>query len=804
MANSPDSPPVKPRRRRRWWLRGLGIFLLLLVLAGAGALFWQRTSLPQLDGALRLAGPQAEVTISRSPEGLVFIQAESEADASFALGYAHAQDRLFQMEFLRRLAAGRLSEVVGAQTLQVDKWFRTLGLYRLAEENVRHLQPATLAALESYAAGVNAYLETHDGAWPIGFTLLQIEPEPWRPADSVAWGRIMALFLSSNYKDELLRARLLTLLPQDKVRQLFPGWPADAPTSIDSLHGLERRGTLERLQRVLPWELGPKKASNAWALSPHRSSTGGALLAGDPHLALRAPGDWYLARIDTPGFSQAGATTPGVPFMIMGHNGSVSWSFTTTYSDTQDLFIEEVDPEDPGRYRVGNAWEAFETRRETIRVSGEDEPVVLNVRSTRHGPVISDVVSEAAGLTEEDQVIAMAWTALDPEDRSADGLYGLGKAADVPQAIAALQALASPQQTMVLADRQGSIALVAPGRVPIRKAGDGLLPVPGASGEYDWIGTIPYAALPRSLDPASGYLLAANNKLVGDGYPYLIAAHWDYPDRAIRIAELLAEKEVWTPEEMRRMQLDILSIGARRLMGRLLEAPLPDEASAALDRMRAWDFRMEMDRPEPLIYSAWLKVLEGQLLRNQLGETLAELESGNAWRVFNLLQPGSLWCDDVATTAEESCDQLIATTLETALRELVDIYGDDVSDWQWGQAHEAQFSHPILGFIPLVNDWTTLSLPAPGGQDTINRASSSFSQPMPQSFVDRHGPGLRGVYDMASPDESGFIIATGNSGDIFSEFYLNLTETWRDGGLLRLPADPPAGSTTLTLSPLSP
>ncbi len=795
-----DQTQTKPKRKRRWWLRILVFLLVFLVLSAGGFFVWQRGSLPDLSGETRLAGLEAEVRLSRDPDGLTYIEAENEADALFALGYAHAQDRLFQMDLMRRLAAGRLSEVVGEQTIRTDKFFRTLGLYRLAEANLEHLSPETMAGLQSYADGVNAFLATRSGPLPIGFTITGAEPAPWRPADSIAWGRLMALFLSSNHREELLRARLLGTVEEDKVKQLFPAWPDWAPTSVPTLQAMEQQGLLKEMMEILPWEIGPKLASNAWALAPDRSSTGGALMAGDPHLGLTAPGDWYLVRIDTPELTLAGATSPGVPLVVFGHNGTLSWTFTTTYSDTQDVFIEEVDPDNPNRYKTKEGWREFETREETIEVAGED-PVVFTVRKTYHGPVISDVIEQAQGLYPDDKVLALAWTALQGDDRSAEGLYRLNRASDVPRALSALRDLDSPQQTMILADSRGSIALVAPGRVPVRRSGNGLAPVPGASGEYDWIGEIPYDALPRSVDPESGVLITANNKLVGDDYRYLIAAEWAYPDRAARIEELLKTKEVWTPEDMRLLQLDPMTYGGRRLMGRLLKADLPAEAEAAVSRMRQWDFMMDRDQPEPLIYSAWLRALERQLLADELGEIFVELADGDAWRVYNLLQPGSLWCDHVGTQAVETCDQQIATALTRALTELVDEYGDDVNEWRWGKAHVASFDHPVLRFIPLVNSWTAIQIATPGGQDTVNRASSDYALPIPRAFHDRHGPGFRGVYDMADPDASGFIIATGNSGNIFSPFYGNLVERWRDGELLSLQPTPPGGSETLILKP---
>jgi len=795
-----DSASSRPRRRGRWWLRGLGILVVVLVVGGAGGYAWQQGSLPRLEGELTLAGLEGPVSLSRDGRGLTYIEAGNEADAMFALGFAHAQDRLLQMDLMRRVVAGRLSEVVGDRTVQIDRFFRTLGLYRLAEANLQQLSPEARQGLAAYAAGVNAFLDTRDGPLPVGFNLLGYEPDPWRPADSLAWGRLMALALSGNYKQELLNARLLGMLEEDKVRQLFPAWPDWSPISTAALRALEADGQLRDLARLLPWSLEPKSASNAWALAPWRSTTGSSLLAGDPHLSLQAPGDWYLARIETPELTLAGATAPGVPLMIMGHNGSLAWSFTTAYGDTQDLFIEETDPEDPGRYRVGAGWEAFETREEVLEVSGDD-PVRFTVRTSRHGPIISDAVAEAGELYPAPQVLALSWTALRADDRSAEGLYRLNKAADLPQAIAALEDLHSPQQAVVLADSRGSIGLLAPGRVPIRKAGNGLVPVPGAEGAYDWEGLIPYDALPRQLNPEDGVIITANNKLVGEDYPYLIAADWAYPDRAARLAELLSIKERWSPEEMQAMQLDALTFGGRLLLQRLLLTPLPADAEPALEILRRWDFQMTTDQAAPLIYSAWLRALERRLLYDELGEVVSELADGDAWRVFNLLGNDSLWCDDVGSPELESCDEVIAGALETALEELVKTYGEDPAAWRWGRAHVAFFEHPILRFVPLVNDWTAYEIEAPGGQDTVNRGGSNYVAPFERAFHDRHGPGFRAVHDLGDPEAAGFIIATGNSGNLYSPFYGNLTRLWRDGALLHLTADPPPEAQTLRLLP---
>ncbi len=790
------------KRVTRWILRGLLLALLLLIVAGVGVWIWQRGSLATLDGDLQLKGLVAPVEVTFDANAIPTIKAESEADALFALGFLHAQERLFQMDFTRRLGAGRLSEVAGAPTVRLDKIMRTLGLYRVAEANVAALGPAGRAALESYSSGVNAYLTQHEGPWPAEFYVLGYDPEPWTPADSLVWGRLMALQLSGNYSDEILRARLAQSLTPAQLHQLYPAYPADAPIATQDLAALDRRGVLRDLATALPWDLGPKDASNTWAVAADRSSTGGILLANDPHLALQAPGFWYLARIETPELTLAGATAPGVPYMVIGHNASLAWSFTTTHSDTQDLFIESVDPADPANYLTREGPRPFKTRQETIKVAGA-EALTITVRETYHGPVVSDAVEDSAALLGEGQVLALAWPALLQDDRSGDALYNLNHAGSVPQALAALRDMGAPQQTMILADVEGRMSLVAPGRVPIRNQGDGLLPVAGADGLHDWIGWIPYDDLPRLDDPPSGLLVAANNKQVPDDYPYLIAAEWNLASRAQRIAEVLKSHRTWTPDDMRALQMDSLSIGARALLPRLLAAVAgKPEAEAALALLRDWDFVMDRDRPQPLIYSAWIRALERRLLADEVpAELLPNLQTGNEQRLAALLGPDSLFCDDRATQAVEDCDSIVSLALDDALGDLVKLYGEQPADWRWGKAHQATFEHPVFGYIPILDGLTDYSVETDGGQDTVNRGGSNFAAPPPEAFRHRHGPTLRVVYDLADLDRSTFTIATGQSGNLLSAHYGDFAQRWADGVAVVLVGGATDGGSSLRLTP---
>ena len=785
----------------RWLFRGLAALLVLLVLALAGGWIWQRGSLPTTEGSLALRGLRAPVTITRDDWGIPTIRAESEADALFALGFAHAQDRLFQMDLTRRLGAGSLSQVLGRATVQADRVMRTLDLYGVAKRNLRHLSPEARAALDHYVAGVNAYIDTHEGPWPMEFYILAYRPEVWTAADSLVWGRLMALQLSMNYGQELLRAQLLPVLSAEEIHQLFPAYPADAPVATKDLAALEQRGVLRGLAEALPWMIGPKSASNAWALAPARSSTGGALLANDPHLGLQAPGYWYLARLEYEGRVLAGATAPGIPFLVIGRNDTLAWSFTTTHGDTQDLFIETIDPADPGRYLTREGPQAFKTRQETIAIS-EAEPLRFTVRETYHGPVLSDALPAAAAVVPENQVLALAWPGLLDDDRSGEALFRLNHASDVEEALVALRDLQSPQQSMILADAQGRIVLAVPGRVPIRARGDGLLPVPGANGEYDWVGWVPYEELPRLADPASGQLVTANNKAVPDDYPHLIATEWYFPSRAQRIDEVLREKAVHSPQEMVALQSDALSVGAREILPLLLEMTgEKPEADAALALLRQWDYVMRRDAPQPLIYSAWILALERRLLADQVGELLPELMSGSEQRLRAILAPDSLFCDDTTTTETEDCPTAVRQALDETLAALVRLYGDEPADWRWGEAHVARFDHPVLGYIPVLGDVVAYEVPTDGGQDTVNRGGSSFIPPMPAAFHHRHGAGFRAVFDMANPDASLFVTATGQSGNPFSPHYGDMAPLWQQGQSLTLAGTPPDQGETLTLTP---
>ncbi len=501
----------------------LGVAALALVVGGAAA-GWVWTTLPATKGDFAVTGLDAPVEIVRDKHGVPHIYAKTARDGYFALGFVHAQDRFWQMEATRRLGAGRLAEVVGPRALESDKWMRTLGLYKLAERQFEESSDEVKSALNAYAAGVNAAL-AHGRAWPwskpaIEFTVLGYTPEKWKPADSLVWGKVMATRLGGNWRDEVLRARLARKLAPQRVGQMWPLYPGDAPHTVEKLAALTRDLDLDRLDRLAAAVTDPpgtpRGASNAWVINRQHTTTRGAILANDPHLHFAAPIVWYLARIKAGELDIAGATVPGMPFTTLGHNDRIAWGITNTYSDVQDLFVEQIDA-DGKQYRTPDGMKPFETATETIAVKGGDA-IRLTVRRSRHGPVVSDVVGAIGKAAGKDAVMALAATFLEPNDTTVEAIYKLNRAQNWEAFLAALKDWRTPQSNFVYADTSGNIGFVAPGLVPVRKKGWGLVPSPGWDGETDWNGFLPFDELPKVYNPPSGRIVNANNRITPDGY----------------------------------------------------------------------------------------------------------------------------------------------------------------------------------------------------------------------------------------------------------------------------------------------
>lgn len=785
---------MRAAARRRIGFALAAFLALLLVLAG-GFTLYLRSSLPQTEGRIVVAGITHPVRITRDADDVPLISAQDDADAAFGLGFVHAGERLFQMELMRRTGAGRLAEIFGKKALPIDREMRVLGLYRAAEAEIPSLSAQTRRVLAAYAAGVNAGIRARR-TLPPAFLLLRFAPEPWRIADSLVWGKLMALLLAGDYRGELLRAQLLKTIPPADLAVLYPHYPKDAPTTLARLRPFYRALPLARLYAALPAPAGPLRASNNWVVDGRHSASGKPLLANDPHLDFAAPGVWFLACLKTPAHDIEGATAPGIPFIVVGHNERVAWGFTTTGSDVEDLYLEKIDPADSSRYLTPEGSAPFSVRHETIRVRGA-APVALTIRATRHGPVLSDVLP--AGTAASGYALALAATFLRPDDRTADALYGIDRAVDWQDFRAALKNFAGPQQNIVYADSGGTIGFIAPALVPIRKKGDGWLPEPGWSGQYDWTGFIPFAALPQATDPPSGRFLSANNKIVPARYPYFLGHDWDLPDRAARIATLLDRRPIQTPAASAAIEADTYSLMAARLvplMMRIAPATTAPEREA-IARLRRWNFHMDRGKVAPLLFMAWLRQFSRMVLYGRFGQAIAPYWDLRPRVMETVLTTRTDWCRNPKMPGA-GCAARLKTALDRALAELARTYGSDMAGWRWGRAHIAIFASPLWSRVPVLGNWLTPKIATSGSFDTVNHAPSDVRDPQ-APFAQSFGAGLRIITDLAAPQESRMIITPGQSGNPLSSHFADLVRRWRDFGWLVPGRAKPAA--TLVLEP---
>jgi penicillin amidase len=769
---------LKIRTRNVLITAAIIVALLVVTPVGlvAGVIGWLKLSPPAMTGEVRLAGLSAAAELIWDRNAVPHIFAGSLRDSYRVLGWVHARDRLWQMEIQRRVGQGRLSEVVGKLGLVSDRQMRVLGLYRLAEASYAALDADTRADLDAYAAGVNAYL-THPAApLPLEFQLLRVTPEPWRPADSLVWLRLMSLQLSANAREEAEHAELTTQLGPEGFKELFPDAPISGPTTLAALHGVDWR----RFAANLPPALGPDHASNEWVVDGTLTRSGKPLLANDPHLGLSAPIMWYLVRIVTPEESLAGVTFPGIPFHILGHNDRIAWGATTTGGDVQDLFVEDIDPADPGRYRTPDGTAAFAVREEIIKVRlGQD--VHLTVRNSRHGPVISDIVAELAQSAGKNKAVALAFIGLDPADTTPQAIRQMNRARDWPSFQNALSLWRSPEQNIVYADIDGHIGFTAVGALPIRKAPPDDLPASGSNGARDWSGTTVFAQLPRALDPADHRFINANNRIVPADFPVYIARNYAAPFRAERIVAMLDAGHGYTADDFSRMQLDVKAQDAVELLPRLLQArPQTALGRQALALLSAWDCTMDRERPEPLIYSAFTARLKQTLLVKRMSADLSHRVGGS----FSTILLGML-LDSSAAGDAEATHAMLSAALDDSMAVLAKAYGQDLAAWRWGEAHPASLRSQPLGGIPLLGRLFDIGLPVSGGGETVNTAGFNSSADGVH-FPDNHGPGYRGVYDLADLNASRFIIATGQSGDALSPHFGDFVRRWRDGDSIRL------------------
>jgi len=769
---------------RRWLKRLAVVVAILFGVGGAAVAYLLLGSLPTTTGQWPVAGLASQVDIVRDRHGIPLIRADSLDDLYFGIGFAHAQDRLWQMEFNRRTGQGRLAEILGPVALPFDRFMRVLGLYRVSEANYAQLSASAKRHLDAYSRGVNAFIDGN--RWPLApeFLLLRTSPEPWRPADSIVMSKLLALDLAKNRRDEIRRAGMAARLGPEILLDVWPEPPPGSPATLEEWSGWWT--TFRSALAALDAPDIPGLGSNIWAVDGRTSASGGAILANDPHLRLSAPSVWYLARFDAPGLKAMGGTIPSLPAIIIGRNRELAWGFTNSGADVQDLFIETIDPSDPGRYLAPGGSLPFASRTETIRIGGAESEQLV-VRETRHGPVLSDVV---ASLQSGDgsNVVALAWTALDLDDRTVEAGLELATAADGRALEQAIRKFDSPPQNLMYAERGGSIGLMLAGRIPQRRSGDGWMPVDGASGEFDWLGFLPFEAKPAVRDPPRGWLVNANNRIVGDRFPAFLTRDWEPPLRAERIAHQLAA----SPHDGQRamaLQNDVHS-GLARVFLPLLE-PLRG-GDEVVDALLAWDQAATPDAPEPLIFAAWYRAFLAGVLGDELGAELDAVRGRRSDALRRIVGEAPERCDDQRPAdVTEDCEAIAARALDEAMATLADRFGGDWRDWRWADAAPVVMAHQPFSNVPPLRRFFEIRTTKGGDPSSPNVASHASADP----FTTTAAASMRMVVDWAHPERAAFANATGQSGHPLSRHWQDLTEGWRDGRYLQLtiPGTQPAG-----------
>ena len=802
----------------RWMMR---LVVLSLALAGIVVLavyYFASRSLPEYNKTLAVSGLAAPVEIVRDHADVPHIFGQNDADTFFGLGYVHAQDRLWQMMVMRRTAQGRLSEVFGERTLRVDTLMRRFDIYKLAEASVAAQTPETLAALQAYSAGVNARLDEINrhalGRGAPEMFIFNAPVAPWRPADSIAMVKLMAMQNMYHLSREVLRARASLALDNPvRVLDILPDAPgqgiAALPEYAALMPGLAM--PVQAASALPPRPEGPLSpfraprmagASNAWAAAPSRSASGGTLLANDPHLEFSAPSIWYLARLELATGGVIGGTIPGIPAILSGRSKKLGWGLASSYLDDIDTYIEELNPENPEEYRTPDGFKPFVTRKSIIEVK-DATPVTVTLRWTENGPVLPASFEHIGDVTPAGHVASLAWTALSDRDTSIGAAIALMRAETIEGAIAAGEAFVAPSQNLVIADRI-NIAMKTLGAMPRRDAGhesQGRMPTRGWLPQNRWAGIAPYEAGPEFLAPPGGIVGNTNNKTVDRPFPSHVSFDWGDTQRIKRWEELMQRRRVHTRDSFIEAQLDTVRWSARVLLS-LVGAdlwftgqPAPDGTrerlrQRALELLVNWNGEMDEHLPEPLIYAAWMRSLQKRLVQDDLGPLADEFGTVDPLfieRVFRNVDGAGAWCDVIQSTPKESCTEIATIALDEALQWIEERHGTALESLRWGDEHQAAHDHAILGEVPLLRYFVNIRQSVSGGDNTLNRGVGSGAEPDP--FRDVHGAGYRGVYDFADPDSSVFVISTGQSGHFLSRHYDDMATLWRRGEYVPMSLD---------------
>ncbi len=756
-----------------------------------------RRPLPRRAGRVPVRGLENDVEVVVDRWGVPHLFADTLPDLARAQGYLHAQDRLWQMEVNRRVVAGRVAEMVGETAVPLDRWMRTLSLRHVAEQEPPLLAEETRLLLDAYAEGVNARIR--EGRLPVEFSLLRHRPEPWTVVDSVSWVKMMALTLCVNWETEILRARLVDRLGPQRAAELEPDYdpslPFVVPPGVDySALGGEALRRSSEARRVLGASATDGVGSNSWVVAGSRTASGAPMLANDMHLGLTIPAIWYENHLSCPELEVTGVSFPGLPGVVAGHNRHVAWGFTNGFPDVQDLYLEHLRETPTGevQYEADGEWHAAQVRHERIRVkggpSGTRPDVVERVVTTRHGPVVNALAPDHA-----EEPLALRWTALEP-NRMVDVLLAMNRVESCEQMREALRGWHTPVQNVVYADVQGSIGYSFPGAVPIRAKGDGRVPVPGWTSEYEWVGYVPFDELPHQLNPPSGVVVTANNRVVDASYPYWLGGDFVTGHRAERIAQLLEAAGPVDLATVRRMQTDVVSTLAHRMSEALADLASDDPRLAeVLALMAGWRGTLAADSAQAAVYQVFSLALARRLLEPRLGDltdhylgkgvtpVIAESsllgERSREWLARTVADPVSPWWD---TGSGQTREQQMLAALGDTVAELSATFGPDPVRWTWGRLHTLTLRHLLGSRPPLDRVFNRGPFPMGGDGDTIwNSQVARHAVDHPDAVM--IGPPFRYIADLADLGRSRGQLLPGQSGQIGSPHYADNISAWLRG-----------------------
>ncbi len=799
---------------KKWKKAAIGFIsalLIVIIILVAASYHMVNKSIPTYDGQISVAGIKSEVNVYRNQWGIPLISANSDEDAAFAIGYVHAQERLFQMDIARRAGAGRLSEILGEETVPIDKMFRTVGIEKTAEESFPKLNPLSQKILIAYTKGVNSFINEAKGNYQVEFDALGYDPYAWKPEHSLIIAKLMAWELNISWWTDLLFTQLVQKFGEEKAKELIPSYPQNAPTIIPSdITKLSSVNSnlinVDKQYRSIVGLTGTHIGSNNWVVNSAKSNSGRPIIANDPHLGYTAPGRWTFIMIRSKDWNAEGFSIAGLPAVVIGKNKNIAWAMTNVMADDADFYREKLDSSQT-KFFFNNQWKNLFIYRDTIIVKG-GKNVFFDIKKTARGPIISGIhpLTKLFKTDLEEETLSLRWTGMDFSDELYAALL-LNKAANWNQFTEALRYYTVPGQNFVYADAAGNIGYVCAAKIPIRANNSPSFVFDGTSDAYDWKGYVPYDQMPKLFNPSQNFVASANNKTV-QNFPFHISNIWEPSSRFERITELLTSKEKHSVEDYKKYQMDFISPYAKMITKSILAAfkdikIKEKNLSLAMELLNNWNFEMDAGSQVPTIYSYYLKNLIKNIFMDEMDVELlkeflfvANVPYRKIEEILN--DSNSLFWDNKNTPEIETMNSIIRKSLVEALSELENSFGKDAVLWQWGMVHKVTFKHMFNGNSSLIDKIVNIGPFDIGGDGTtLFNTEYSFTELFEEKeltnqmhrskkFENKLGPSMRYIFDFANPDYLEFIMPTGQAGHIFSNHYSDMSKMWLKGKYIKL------------------